>query len=246
MPTVNYSKVATDESGSGGSGGESNGPLATPPIMQRPAVWVVILVVVIGAGLMLTSGSHQAVLAEEDAAMPSLEAPQVMEPDPMISPALLRGAASTVVSDTTMLEEALKQNERLREQLTLLKEQQQQQVAQPAVTPQKPAQNVVPDKTFSDLFEDNYRLREQLADRPPAGEAEFDIGAYRAKALAATPPNIIECAEAGEGGSQEACHLPRNRRYEAVGQKGITLWMTGLSGAPVTRCHAPLCVTRTL
>ena len=36
----------------------------------------------------------------------------------------------------------------------------------------------------------------------------FDIGAYRAERLAATPPNIIECAEAGEGGSQEACHLP--------------------------------------
>lgn len=59
----------------------------------------------------------------------------------------------------------------------------------------------------------------------------FDIGAYRESALASTPPNIIECAEAGEGGSQEACHLPRTERFEALGQKGITLWMTGLSGS---------------
>lgn len=33
------------------------------------------------------------------------------------------------------------------------------------------------------------------------------------------------------GGSQAACHLPRPNRYAAVGQKGITLWMTGLSGS---------------
>lgn len=237
MPTVNYSKVATDESGSGGGSGESNGPLATPPIMQRPAVWVVILVVVIGAGVMLTSGSHQAVLAEEDAAISSLKTPQAMTPGSTVSPvqpSQLRGTTTTTASDTAMLEEALKQNERLREQLTQLQDKQQEQLAQPVVMPpQKTAQNVVPDKTFSELFEENYRLRAQLAEKPPASEAEFDIAAYRAKALAATPPNIIECAEAGEGGSQEACHLPRNRRYEAVGQKGITLWMTGLSGATV-------------
>ena len=59
----------------------------------------------------------------------------------------------------------------------------------------------------------------------------FDIGAYRAARLAATPPNIIECAEAGEGGSQEACHLPNDKRFAALGQKGVTLWMTGLSGS---------------
>lgn len=33
------------------------------------------------------------------------------------------------------------------------------------------------------------------------------------------------------GGSQAACHLPRPKRYASVGQKGITLWMTGLSGS---------------
>lgn len=29
----------------------------------------------------------------------------------------------------------------------------------------------------------------------------------------------------------QACHLPRPQRYAAVGQKGATLWMTGLSGS---------------
>ncbi|KAJ8611983.1 hypothetical protein CTAYLR_004384 [Chrysophaeum taylorii] len=62
-------------------------------------------------------------------------------------------------------------------------------------------------------------------------EEAFDIASYREAALAATPPNIIECVEAGEGGSQEACHLPRNERFAALGQKGITLWFTGLSGS---------------
>ena len=62
-------------------------------------------------------------------------------------------------------------------------------------------------------------------------DGEFDIGAYRAARLAQTPPNIIECAEAGEGGSQEACHLPHAQRFNALGQKGVTLWMTGLSGS---------------
>lgn len=61
--------------------------------------------------------------------------------------------------------------------------------------------------------------------------ANFDIGAYRQQILAKTTPHIIECIEAGEGGSQEACHLPREKRYAAINQKGITLWMTGLSGS---------------
>lgn len=61
--------------------------------------------------------------------------------------------------------------------------------------------------------------------------ADFDIGAYRKEILSKTTPHIIECIEAGEGGSQEACHLPREKRYASLNQKGVTLWMTGLSGS---------------
>lgn len=64
-----------------------------------------------------------------------------------------------------------------------------------------------------------------------AVSAEFDIGVYRQKILAQSTPNIIECKEAGEGGSQEVCHLPRPKRFAALNQKGVTLWMTGLSGS---------------
>jgi adenylyl-sulfate kinase len=60
---------------------------------------------------------------------------------------------------------------------------------------------------------------------------DFDMGAYRESILSQSTPYIIECIEAGEGGSQEACHLPRDKRYAALNQKGITLWMTGLSGS---------------
>ena len=60
---------------------------------------------------------------------------------------------------------------------------------------------------------------------------EFDMGAYRKKILSQSAPHIIECAEAGEGGSQDACHLSRDKRFAALEQKGITLWMTGLSGS---------------
>jgi adenylyl-sulfate kinase len=59
----------------------------------------------------------------------------------------------------------------------------------------------------------------------------FDIGEYREKVLSQSTPHIIECAEAGEGGSQEVCHLSRDKRYAAINQKGVTLWMTGLSGS---------------
>lgn len=55
------------------------------------------------------------------------------------------------------------------------------------------------------------------------GLANFDIGEYRKKILAQTTPHIIECAEATEGGSQEACHLPREKRYAAINQKGMSL-----------------------
>jgi len=39
---------------------------------------------------------------------------------------------------------------------------------------------------------------------------------YRAAALKATPPNIIECAEASAGVSQEACHLPNGQRFKVM------------------------------
>eukprot|EP00578_Thalassiosira_sp_NH16_P021144 CAMPEP_0181093960 /NCGR_PEP_ID=MMETSP1071-20121207/9729_1 /TAXON_ID=35127 /ORGANISM="Thalassiosira sp., Strain NH16" /LENGTH=1114 /DNA_ID=CAMNT_0023176239 /DNA_START=63 /DNA_END=3407 /DNA_ORIENTATION=- len=64
--------------------------------------------------------------------------------------------------------------------------------------------------------------------------ASIDIGELRAKALASTPPHIIECSAASDGESQSACHLPPSARYAALKQKGATLWMTGCSGAGKT------------
>ena len=89
----------------------------------------------------------------------------------------------------------------------------------------------VSDAAFSSLFDENTRLREQCASQcvnlswhsydtmvnkqlvlffrlSGSSGSDFDIGAFRAAALAATPPNIIECVEASDGGSQEVCHLP--------------------------------------
>jgi 3'-phosphoadenosine 5'-phosphosulfate synthase len=60
------------------------------------------------------------------------------------------------------------------------------------------------------------------------------LGSLRQKALASSPPHIIECAAAKAGASQEACHLPPKERFAALGQKGATLWMTGCSGAGKT------------
>jgi len=60
------------------------------------------------------------------------------------------------------------------------------------------------------------------------------MGELRNKALASTPPHIIECSAAESNGSQEACHLPSETRNAALSQKGATLWMTGCSGAGKT------------
>ena len=60
------------------------------------------------------------------------------------------------------------------------------------------------------------------------------MGRLRQQALANTPPHIIECAAAEAGESQSACHLPKQTRFAALGQKGATLWMTGCSGAGKT------------
>jgi 3'-phosphoadenosine 5'-phosphosulfate synthase len=56
----------------------------------------------------------------------------------------------------------------------------------------------------------------------------------REKALANSPPHIIECSAAAAGESQAACHLPATIRYAALSQKGATIWMTGCSGAGKT------------
>jgi len=64
--------------------------------------------------------------------------------------------------------------------------------------------------------------------------ATVDMGVLRAKALANTPPHIIECAKAEANDDQSACHLPSKKRFAALGQKGATLWMTGCSGAGKT------------
>ncbi|KAI2502520.1 PUA-like domain [Fragilaria crotonensis] len=66
-------------------------------------------------------------------------------------------------------------------------------------------------------------------------ETDSDLlGVLREKALASSPPHIIECAAAKAGESQSACHLPPKERYAAINQKGATLWMTGCSGAGKT------------
>lgn len=77
----------------------------------------------------------------------------------------------------------------------------------------------------------NNQLQPILTTTTTGAAAAFDIGAYRQEILSKSTPHIIECIEAGEGGSQEACHLPRDKRYAALNQKGVTLWMTGLSGS---------------
>jgi adenylylsulfate kinase (apsK) len=60
------------------------------------------------------------------------------------------------------------------------------------------------------------------------------MGELRKKALASTPPHIIECSKADANSDQSACHLPSATRFAALGQKGATLWMTGCSGAGKT------------
>jgi len=62
---------------------------------------------------------------------------------------------------------------------------------------------------------------------------KVDMGAIRETLLSRSPPHIIECA-AASGGDSGACHLPAETRYEALKQKGATLWMTGCSGAGKT------------
>jgi 3'-phosphoadenosine 5'-phosphosulfate synthase len=88
---------------------------------------------------------------------------------------------------------------------------------------------VAPSSTGSGVV--SYSAASVPASAGPTDFSNFDIGAYREQILSRTTPHIIECIEAGEGGSQEACHLPREKRFAALDQKGVTLWMTGLSGS---------------
>jgi 3'-phosphoadenosine 5'-phosphosulfate synthase len=69
---------------------------------------------------------------------------------------------------------------------------------------------------------------------PSLGDDNAILASLRAKALASSPPHIIECAAAKAGESQSACHLPSETRFAALKQKGATLWMTGCSGAGKT------------
>jgi 3'-phosphoadenosine 5'-phosphosulfate synthase len=69
---------------------------------------------------------------------------------------------------------------------------------------------------------------------PEIGDENAILATLREKALASSPPHIIECAAAKAGADQSACHLPSETRYAALQQKGATLWMTGCSGAGKT------------
>ena len=63
---------------------------------------------------------------------------------------------------------------------------------------------------------------------PSAAAAECSsLGALRAERLSEAPPNILECPPGKECRPAEE----RERRYQAIGQKGATLWFTGLSGS---------------
>jgi len=70
----------------------------------------------------------------------------------------------------------------------------------------------------------------------PAAAAEAEVvSSARAKMLGRPLKNIIECSSDAKDVS---CRLGK-KRYEALGQKGATLWMTGLSGAgKTTICKA--------
>jgi 3'-phosphoadenosine 5'-phosphosulfate synthase len=60
---------------------------------------------------------------------------------------------------------------------------------------------------------------------------KFDIDSYRQERLNLVQPNIIECNDESNVNGESSCHLPRNERFHSIGQKGVTMWMTGLSGS---------------
>jgi 3'-phosphoadenosine 5'-phosphosulfate synthase len=63
---------------------------------------------------------------------------------------------------------------------------------------------------------------------PAAPEAECkSLGALRAERLSEAPPNILECPPGKVCRPAEE----REKRYDAIGQRGVTMWFTGLSGS---------------
>lgn len=117
-------------------------------------------------------------------------------------------------------------------------QQQYEQVnVQPVTTPSTPSYattpstNVIPTTTTTTT---SMAANPQEACNCDYGNENELMGKLRAKALANTPPHIIECAAAKRGESQAACHLPAEERFAALGQKGAVLWMTGCSGAGKT------------
>ena len=54
------------------------------------------------------------------------------------------------------------------------------------------------------------------------------VASHRTKMLARPMTNILECAPGAD------CRLDASNRFKTIGQKGITLWMTGLSGSGKT------------
>ena len=54
---------------------------------------------------------------------------------------------------------------------------------------------------------------------------------HRALMLSKPTSNIIECSADAK---DDSCRMGKSNRFRALGQKGVTLWMTGLSGAGKT------------
>lgn len=115
-------------------------------------------------------------------------------------------------------------------------------VSEPVPHQTKPQQSISTPAPQSHVSDADKSVSSTTSSTPATAEcncsdienSEELIGKLREKALANSPPHIIECAKAERGESQEACHLPSEERYAALGQKGATLWMTGCSGAGKT------------
>ena len=114
MPSIAYySKVASEEGGSMEGPKHSDGPLATPPMIQRPWAWFFLLVAAIGAGLFLTVSSPT---STNNVTQSSFERPNTSPP---VQSLTLRGAdtVSPLYDKTAhdaLLEDVLNENAQLR------------------------------------------------------------------------------------------------------------------------------------